>query len=480
VSEQGNSDSTVTAAQVLDALRVVFDPDLGRDIVSLGFVQNIKICGGSVAFDVELTTPACPVEERLKFESKEAVKALPGVENVSVTMTSQVRGRDMPDSSTILSGVKNIIAVASGKGGVGKSTCAVNLALALAQTGAAVGLLDGDVYGPSIPRLLGIREQPKMTEDEKLIPIEVHGIKAMSLGFLTGPDTPVIWRGPMATRLIQQFLGAVEWGDLDYLLIDLPPGTGDIQLTLVQSAPLTGAVIVTTPQDVAREISTKGLKMFTQVNVPILGIIENMSYFVCGHCDERTEIFRHGTVQSSCEDGHVPFLGEIPIDPELVLGGDEGMPIVVRMPESVAARAFVNIASNIAARLSTVHMTRETSIEKPTEIESGEGQLVISWEDGDKTVFPFRELRAACPCAQCVDEWTGERRVTASEIPVEVTLASYSAVGNYALAFNWSDGHSTGLYAFSYLKRLAETGFTGAKGTPPTYHCHAHDSAEAG
>ena len=244
----------VTEAQVLNALKAVNDPDLNRDIVTLGFVKNIKICGQEVAFDVELTTPACPVKELLKKQAEDVVKALPDVRTVNVNMTAQTRGRSVGPSD-ILKGVKNVVAIASGKGGVGKSTATVNLALSLAATGAKVGILDADIYGPSIPGMLGTTEKPRATPEGKAIPPVAYGIKIMSVGMLVAEDDATIWRGPIASRMLQQFLGAVEWGELDYLLMDLPPGTGDVQLTLTQSAPITGAVIVTTPQDVSLKIA---------------------------------------------------------------------------------------------------------------------------------------------------------------------------------------------------------------------------------
>ena len=336
---------------VLQTLSTVMDPDLHRNIVELGFVKNLEIRGGDVSFDVELTTPACPVKEMLRDECQQKVAALAGVDRVSVNMTAQVTARKH-ESKMVMAGVKNVIAVASGKGGVGKSTCAVNLASALRATGASVGLMDGDVYGPSIPMMLGIEQRPEITQEKKIIPIDHRGLKVVSMGLLSDENTPVIWRGPMVSQLIQQFLGGVEWGELDYLIVDMPPGTGDAQLTLCQQAPLAGAVIVTTPQAVSLIDARKGLKMFEKVKVPVLGIIENMSYFECGHCGERTEIFRHGGAREIAGELGVPFLGEIPLDPEVVLGGDEGQPIVLRHPDSPVSKAYVEVARNVAARVS--------------------------------------------------------------------------------------------------------------------------------
>jgi ATP-binding protein involved in chromosome partitioning len=252
--------------------------------------------------------------------------------------------------------VKHAIAVASGKGGVGKSTVAVNLAMALSQAGARVSLMDADVYGPSIPIMMGAYERPLQTPDEMIIPVEKYGLKLMSMGNLAGHRAPVIWRGPLVGKLIQEFLSRVVWGELDYLVIDLPPGTGDAQLTLSQTAPLTGAVIVTTPQEVALEDVVRAVRMFQQVNVPILGVVENMSYFLCPHCQERTDIFRHGGGRKAAEDLRVPFLGEIPLDPQVVVGGDAGQPILLSHPDSPVSQAFRDIAGAMAARLSTLSL----------------------------------------------------------------------------------------------------------------------------
>lgn len=349
----------ITQDQLLQSMTHIIDPDLGRDIVSLGFIKNIVIDGGKVAFAIELTTPACPVKEHFKKLAHEAVSALPGVTQVDITMTAQVRTQQLNGKGTIMQGVKNVIAIASGKGGVGKSTVSVNLACALAEMGAKVGLLDADIYGPSIPTLLGIT-QPQLhtTADKKVIPLETYGIKVMSMGFLVDDNSPVIWRGPMVHGILQQFLGQVTWGELDYLLIDLPPGTGDAQLTITQTAPLSGAIIVTTPQAMSITIAQKGLKMFNEVKVPILGMVENMSHFSCPHCHERSEIFRHGGTARVCESLGLPFLGEIPIEPQISIQGDQGVPIVMAEPQSKSATAFFTLAGNMAAKLSTMAMQK--------------------------------------------------------------------------------------------------------------------------
>ena len=347
--------------EVLQALSAVQDPDLHRNIVALGFVKDLKICGGSVAFKIELTTPACPVKNMLRDQAVEAVKALPWVKEVSVEMTAKVTSRteQMAELQNMMRGVKNIIAVASGKGGVGKSTVSVNLALALAKLGAKVGLMDADVYGPSLPILLGIHEQPEISPEKKIVPIEKHGVKLMSLGFLIDTDQAVIWRGPMVHSLVQQFLRDVDWGELDYLIVDLPPGTGDAQLTLTQSIPLAGAVVVTTPQAMASVIAGKVVGLFRKMNVHVLGAIENMSYFICDNCGMEHDIFDRGGGAKMCLRLGIPFLGAIPLDPRMRQGDDMGKPVVLSAPDSKVAEEFMKVAKNIAAQISIANATLE-------------------------------------------------------------------------------------------------------------------------
>ncbi len=351
---------TVTPSAILDALRPIVDPDFHKSIVDLGFVKNIQIDGGNVSFAIELTTPACPVKAEFEKAARERVVALDGVENVAVTMTSNTRGRDLSSGapqSEILPGVRNTIAVASGKGGVGKSTTAVNLALALREAGAAVGVMDADVYGPSLPLLTGVTGRPR-TVNQRILPHEGYGLKLMSIGFLVNKDSPVIWRGPMVHGLVSQFLSDVEWGELDYLVIDMPPGTGDAALTLTQKAPLSGAVIVTTANELALIDARKGLKMFEKVQVPVLGIVENMSYFTPPDLpDRRYHLFGEGGAQRAADELAVDFLGEVPFDPRIVEGGDAGRPILVDAPDSEAARSFGEIAEKIVRKLAVLAET---------------------------------------------------------------------------------------------------------------------------
>jgi len=336
--------------QVLNVLKKVQDPDLHKDIVSLGFIRNLKIDNGTVAFDLNLTTPACPVKDQMRDEAVALVKALPGVQNVEIKMTSEVRQTPQLDKSA-LKGVRNIVAVGSGKGGVGKSTMAVNIAASLGAAGARVGLLDGDIYGPTTPIMLGLDLPPKSVGN-RMIPQEAAGLKFISMGLLVKSEQPLIWRGPMAHKALQQCLFDVDWGELDYLVVDLPPGTGDVHLTLAQAVPLTGAVIVSTPQDVGLRISMKTLRMFQQTRVPILGIIENMSYYICPHCNSQDHIFGHGGGRRAAEQLGIPFLGEVPLDLAIRTQSDIGSPIVLAQPNSPSGRMLREIAERVAAQIS--------------------------------------------------------------------------------------------------------------------------------
>lgn len=352
----------VTSEQVLDALRVVHDPDLHRDIVSLGFVQKLAIEGPRVAFDIVLTTPACPVKGELHDQAKGAVLALPGVEDVDINMTFNVTSTRRGQAEKLIPQVRNVVAVASGKGGVGKSTVSTNLAVALAGMGAKVGLFDADIYGPNIPLMMGFRDKPELygTEENKMLPLIRYGVKLISVGFLiSDDDSPMIWRGPMVHGAINQFLRDVDWGELDYLVVDLPPGTGDAPLSLTQLVPVAGVVIVTTPQDVALQDVVKGVAMFEKLDVPIVGVIENMSYFCCPKCGETTEIFGRGGGTKVSEKYNIPLLGRIPLDPGIRIGGDQGQPIVLSAPQSDLAAAFISTAKQTAARLSTLALSRE-------------------------------------------------------------------------------------------------------------------------
>jgi ATP-binding protein involved in chromosome partitioning len=349
----------LTEDKVKAALSKVMDPDLNVDVVSLGMISAIKIEDGGkkVAFTLTLTTPACPVKEVMEQDCKNAVLALEGVETIDMISTAAVAGQRKSEKQEI-PGVKQIIAVTSGKGGVGKSTVSVNLAVSLSKLGAKVGLLDADITGPNIPLMMGLESYEPQAKNDRIVPAESHGVKCISMAFFVSQDTPMIWRGPMLDKAIRQFLRDVEWGELDYLVVDMPPGTGDAQLSLVQSTDLAGGVIVTTPQDVALLDGRKGLSMFKQMNVPILGFVENMSYFQPKGSTEQYEIFGRGGGKRLAEEMKVPFLGELPLDPEVRIGGDNGAPITATDPDCAVSQAFLNIAKQVAAQISISALNR--------------------------------------------------------------------------------------------------------------------------
>ncbi len=346
----GRRDS-VSEAAVMAALGTVQEPELGGDLVSRKMIKDVLIDGSKVTFTVELTTPACPLKDQIEAETRAAVLQVKGVTAVEVLFSSSVKPKAGLYDKAGIPGVANVVAVASGKGGVGKSTVAVNLAVALAQEGARVGLLDADIYGPSVPLMTGATGSP-LPVDGKMQPLVGHGLKVMSVGFMVAPDQAIIWRGPMVSSLLRQFLYEVSWGELDYLIIDLPPGTGDIQLTLAQALPLSGAVIVTTPQDVALADVVRGIEMFRKLNVPILGVIENMSYFIAPDTGNRYDIFGHGGGARKSAELDVPFLGEIPLGAAIRIGGDLGAPAVTSDAPDAYAEAFRGVARALAGRVS--------------------------------------------------------------------------------------------------------------------------------
>jgi len=343
----------VTKEAVLAALGTVQEPELHQDLVTLNMIRELEIAGGKVSFTVMLTTPACPLRGQIDKEARQAVMAVPGVKSVELKMDSDVPN-DGRMRGLVTTPIRNAIAVGSGKGGVGKSTVAVNLAVALAQSGARVGLLDADIYGPNTPTMLGVEKLPP-PQGNKLVPAEAYGLKMISMGLLVKPGQPLIWRGPMLNSAIRQFLGDVIWGELDYLIVDLPPGTGDASLSLAQALPLSGAVIVTLPQLVSLEDASRGLQMFRQLEVPILGVIENMSYLDLPD-GTRMDIFGSGGGERLAEATGTTFLGKIPIDPRVREGGDHGRPAVVDIPDSPAAKALTEIAQKVAARISVEAM----------------------------------------------------------------------------------------------------------------------------
>lgn len=347
---------TVSQEQVLEALKKVQDPELHRDIVSLGMVKGLAVSNGKVAFTVELTTPACPLRESIESDCRKVLGAVAGVDDLEITFGAQVRGSKSGAGQTdLLPTVKNVVLVAAGKGGVGKSTVAANLAVALKMHGAATGLLDADIYGPSVPILMGVKEEPGKIEVNgvvKIAPVPAHGVPVMSIGFFLDPDQAVIWRGPMLGKALHQLMADVHWGDLDYLVVDMPPGTGDVQITFSQQLKVSGAVLVATPQDVALADVIRAKTMFDKVMIPIVGMIENMSYFVCDGCGKKHEIFSRGGAQKAAERFQIPYLGEIPITPALREGGDKGVPILIQDPGSAVSKSFLEIAGKLAGQLS--------------------------------------------------------------------------------------------------------------------------------
>jgi ATP-binding protein involved in chromosome partitioning len=371
-----------------------------------------------------------------------------------------------------------MIAISSGKGGVGKSTVTANIAVAMADAGLKVGVVDADVYGPSIPGMLGIKsEKPAMTPEGSVVPAEAHGVKVISMAMLTDDDKPAILRGPMVTKYLQMFVRQVDWGPLDVLLLDLPPGTGDIQLTLAQAFPLSGAVVVSTPQDVSLKIARRGLRMMEQVGVPILGVVENMSGFTCPSCGTVTHIFHDGGGAAIADQLGVPFLGKVPLDPAVVDCGDDGAPVVRVAPDSAAAQAYRGIADALAhgkavAGISTPFAwTLDTDAGKPTAVNTAHdgpadrlasldhdaGGLRLVWADGYAQTLGDRDLRIACRCAKCRDEMTGKRLLDPSVVPLDIGITRIWSVGNYALGIAFGDGHDTGIYTFAALRDMQGT-----------------------
>lgn len=336
-----------TEDQIIEALKGVQDPDLGRDLTELGMIRDVTSDGDSITLTVMLTTPACPLKDKIGGDVKDALTTRLGASSVTVNFDAETRAT-APTQDDLTPGVKNILLIASGKGGVGKSTVAANVALSLAKSGAKTGLLDADIYGPSMPTMMGIHTQPEATEDKRIIPHEKFGLKIMSMGFLLEEGQPVIWRGPMLDSALRQFLGQVEWGDLDYLVVDLPPGTGDVQLSISRMATRAQAVVVTTPQDVALADVQRAIGMFKTVNIEVLGIVENMSGFVCSHCGEKTEIFGTGAGQRASEAYGVEFFGSIPLTETIVVSGDSGTPILESHPDDAAATALQSVTGRVA------------------------------------------------------------------------------------------------------------------------------------
>ncbi len=433
---------SVTREAVLEALSNIEDPDLGQDIVSLGFIKDLEITDRHVALEIELTTPACPVRDRFRDQAVSLISALEGVGSVEVRLGSRRPARAPRADRSGLDQVDTLVAIASGKGGVGKSTVAASIAMELARQGYRIGLLDLDIYGPSIPTLFehhGIG----LTGDEQnmVLPEELDGLKVMSFGFWLG-DTPAIMRGPMVTNYVQQFLHQVNWGELDYLFLDFPPGTGDVQITITQSAKLDGAVIVTTPHVLAAADVGKAIQMFDKVSVPVLGVVENMSYFEAPDTGTRHHVFGTGAAERIGTRFGLPILGQLPISP-----GEFGGP-TLESPRSPAMQAAVD------AMVRQIGITRAGR--RVPEFSYDEDAISLTWPDGASHRVENRTLRASCQCAVCIDEYTGESKLDPDAIPESIHARSVDTVGNYALSIEWSDGHKTGFFPYSRIRELAE------------------------
>lgn len=429
--------------EVLDALRTVIDPDFGKDIVSLGFIQDLKIEGDAVSFTVRLTTPACPVRDQFKIQCEQAVSALPGVKRVQVTMDAMKPKTQGRQTVSALTTVGTIIAVSSAKGGVGKSTIAAHMARGIQREGHRVGLLDADVYGPSIPTLFNLhRPDIYMDQDKMILPVEADGLKLMSMGFVLG-DAPAVLRGPMVSGYVQQILHQTKWGELDYLIIDFPPGTGDIQLTLVQQAAIDGAVIVTTPQSLSLVDVARGILMFEKVDVPVLGLVENMSYFVCDQCEKKHYVFGEGARSLQRRFG-IPTLAEFPLLPGL------------SQLDSPEAGADLDPVKELTENLHrAVGKRRLEKADRPEVCAEG-SNIVVQWPDGRKDVMPARDVRISCQCAQCVEEFTGKQLLEPGSVPEDIEATAIQPLGNYAVSIAWSDGHSSGIYSWDHLRQVAQ------------------------
>ena len=432
----------VTKQQVLDALTNIIDPDFQRDIVSLGFVQEINIDGGTVSFTIELTTPACPLSPVFEKQARELVSALDGAENVVINMTARNQGRRQINvEESGLKDVKYILAVSSCKGGVGKSTVAALLSKTLAARGSKVGLLDADIYGPSVPTLFNVHHQGvRATADQKFIlPLEVDGLKLMSFGFLTG-EGPAVLRGPMVSKYIQQLLHGVMWGELEYLIIDMPPGTGDIQLTISQTVQIDASVIVTTPHQLSLTDVRKGVLMFDKVNVPVLGVVENMAHFVCDGCDKKHYIFGKSGGKELAERFGLETIAELPVTGNLSGSLDA-------LHESGVA----NETTDIVIRTLGKKMLDKV---EPPDVILGAEDITLKWPNETVTVSNA-ELRRSCNCALCVDEMTRKPLLDPQTVPEDIRAEKVETIGNYAILVDWSDGHNTGFFPYSTIKDLA-------------------------
>ncbi len=444
-------------ADILDSMRHIIDPDLGKDIVSLGFIKNLQHTeDGHVSFTVELTTPACPVKEHFKASCEQAVRALPWVKSVTVTMSAQARSHSNPLMARApgLDKVAHIIAVSSCKGGVGKSTTAVNIAYSLAQLGAKVGLFDADVYGPSLPTLVSPPQTELFMRNELIQPLEFEGVRLMSFGYVpAGPGGgAAIMRGPMVTQVINQLLTTTEWGELDYLVIDMPPGTGDIQLTLTQLIPITAAVIVTTPQQLSFVDVVKGIQMFDKLKVPTVAVVENMSYFLCPDNGKRYYVFGQGARQKLVDQFGIRNAFEMPLEPEISRLSDSGTPVVLADRDSDAAKRYAEIAGAVVREVAKIE---HGGLARPKVSFSAEHGIQLALANGEQLRASAAAVRRACRCAHCIEEFSGKPLLDPASVPESVYPRNITPMGNYAVAISWSDGHSSSIYPYDLLLKLA-------------------------
>jgi len=438
--------------EILTALSTIQDPDLNQDIVSLGFVKHLNVNDGHVSLTLELTTPACPVKDHFKTQAKTLIEAIEGIKSVEVSLSAQKGANPLFQSSSHLKNVQSIIAVSSCKGGVGKSTVAVNLAYILSQLGAKVGLLDADVYGPSLPIMVKVEDPILDIDEQGFNPIEKDGVKLMSFGFLqttSGNVGPAIMRGPMVSQIINQLLTQTHWGELDYLILDLPPGTGDIQITLSQLVPITAAIIVTTPQQVSLADVIKGIQMFDALQVPVVGVVENMSFFECSNCSTQHFIYGSGALEKLLQNFGYSNAFRLPLLKDVSKAGDSGKPAVLLDENSPFSLVFRHMAGTLAREVSRLIFQKVTPELKVTE------NKTLHFSNGSEpqiTLSAF-DLRSKCRCANCVEEFTGEKLVRNTELDPEVHPLDIKSVGNYAFGIQWSDGHSS-LYPIEMLKQL--------------------------
>ncbi|MGE4170056.1 MAG: P-loop NTPase [Candidatus Margulisiibacteriota bacterium] len=444
------------ANQILEALSAIIDPDLNQDIVSLGFVQNLLISDeGNVSFTLELTTPACPVKDLFVKEATDRVKALGWPQDVRVSLSAQKRNV-LRQQGKGLEGVQRIIAVHSCKGGVGKSTVAVNLAYSLAALGASVGLFDADVYGPSLPTMVKLDSMELFMKGGLIAPLLKQGVKLMSFGYTqatSGETGPAILRGPIVSQIINQLLTGTAWGDLDYLVLDMPPGTGDIAITVSQLVPITAAVVVTTPQELSFVDVIKGIQMFDSLKIPVVTVVENMSYFECGNCQEKHRIYGQGAAKKLVNEFGFEHVIELPIDPKVASAGDNGLPLVKQTESSSSHRAFEHLAETVVREVSRLDALG--AIHPTISFDEGLG-LVALYSSGQTLAIPAVEARYLCRCAHCQDEFTGQQKLDKVAIDPDIRVTALQPIGNYAVGLTWSDGHSS-IFPYAFFKAFHET-----------------------